>query len=147
MSPEIAKLAAEAADVVASNMEAIEQLKQAAQHSEKQAADTIQGLQARVGDLEAQVKAASKTVTGFVPSDDDVSVVTDHMVRLGFIRANEKQAAQTALQSDPSKLVHVVDRMASHISSPMMAADGSPIKQTTSKFAGQSDTKAQSPWY
>jgi hypothetical protein len=143
MLPETAQLAAEAAEVVASNMEAIEMLKQAAHDAEKQAAETIRGLRARVGDLEVQVKAA----TGFVPSDEEVGLVADHMVRLGFILANEKQAAGASLRANPAKLINVVDRMASHISSPLMAAEGSPIKQTNTKFAGQSGTKVASPWY
>jgi hypothetical protein len=135
-------LANQAADVIASNMEAISEL----QASEKQASLKIGTLQGRIAELEAEIKQASQAPQGFLPVEEDVEPVVEHMHRLGFITAAEKQAARAALCAAPEKLIDVCARIASHVSSPMTASDGSAIK-LNSKFAGSSTPGSTRPWY
>jgi len=127
----------QAADTVASNLEAIAALEHA-----KQASDTlVVNLQTQVQEL--QVKLASEIVL----TEDQADKCASHIVRLGFITPAEKQAAVASLLRTPAKLVNMIDQLAGHVSSPMMVDDGSPVRSSQHKFAGQKATKSTSPWY
>lgn len=135
--PQLDALIDQAADTVASNLEAIAALEQA-----KQASDTlVVDLQTQVQDL--QVKLAGEIVL----TEEQADRCASHIVRLGFITMAEKQAAVASLLRTPARLVNMFDQLAGHVSSPMMAADGSAVRSSQHKFAGQKETKSTSPWY
>lgn len=128
---ELAKLAAEAVDTVEANLVAIEELQKEAAASKV----ACEKLQADLKVLQDQSKQASTPT--FQVSEQSAQQIGDEMVRLGFIRPQEKVAAVEKIQQEPERLVNLAIKLAANISAPLIASDGSPCTDAAQKFAGK----------